>query len=113
MLRPSTSATVSIADSSRRARCARIERSLVFEIPPELSERFRYQAGQFLSFKVPHQGMVLTRSYSLASSPVVDPAPKVTIKRVDDGRISNWINDSVKAGDELYVVPPAAGPALP
>ncbi len=81
--------------------------SLVFAISPELSERFRYQAGQFLSFKVPHEGMVLTRSYSLASSPVVDPAPKVTIKRVDDGRVSNWINDSVKPGDVLQVVPPA------
>ena len=81
--------------------------SLVFEIPTELAERFRYKAGQFLSFKIPHHGMVLTRSYSLASSPKTDLAPKVTIKRVDDGRVSNWINDDVKAGDELQVVPPA------
>jgi 3-ketosteroid 9alpha-monooxygenase subunit B len=81
--------------------------SLVFEIPAELSDRFRYKAGQFLSFKIPQQGMVLTRSYSLASAPGVDPAPKVTIKRIDDGRVSNWINDSVKPGDELPVVPPA------
>jgi len=81
--------------------------SLVFEIPQELAARFRYQAGQFLSFKIPHEGMVLTRSYSLASAPDVDPAPKVTVKRIDAGRISNWINDSVKPGDELPVVPPA------
>ncbi len=81
--------------------------SLVFDVPPELRERFRYKAGQFLSFKVPYEGMVLTRSYSLASAPAVDPAPKVTVKRVEDGRISNWINDSVKPGDELFVVPPA------
>jgi 3-ketosteroid 9alpha-monooxygenase subunit B len=81
--------------------------SLVFEIPDELAARFRYQAGQFLSFKIPHEGMVLTRSYSLASAPGVDPAPKVTVKRVDDGRVSNWLNDSVKPGDALPVVPPA------
>ena len=81
--------------------------SLVFDVPAELAERFRYQAGQFLSFKIPLDGMVLTRSYSLASAPDVDPAPRVTIKRVEEGRISNWINDRVKPGDELPVVPPA------
>ncbi len=81
--------------------------SLVFEVPAGLEERFRYEAGQFLSFKVPFEGKVLTRSYSLSSSPVCDPKPKVTVKRVDDGRISNWINDDVKAGDTLMVVLPA------
>ena len=62
-------------------------RSLVFEIPADLIERFRYRSGQFLSFKIPYEGHVLTRSYSLASSPDTDREHKVTIKRVDDGRI--------------------------
>ncbi|MDX1390272.1 MAG: FAD-binding oxidoreductase, partial [Acidobacteriota bacterium] len=82
-------------------------RSLVFEIPPDLVERFRYRAGQFLSFKIPYAGHVLTRSYSLASSPDTDREHKVTIKRVEDGRISNWMNDEVRAGTRLMVVPPA------
>ena len=82
-------------------------RSLVFEIPTQLIERFRYRAGQFLSFKIPYEGHVLTRSYSLASSPDTDREHKVTIKRVDDGRISNWMNDRVEAGVRLMVVPPA------
>ena len=81
--------------------------SLVFDIPAELIERFRYRAGQFLSFKIPYEGHVLTRSYSLASSPDTDREHKVTIKRVDDGRISNWMNDRVEAGVCLMVVPPA------
>jgi 3-ketosteroid 9alpha-monooxygenase subunit B len=29
------------------------------------------------------------------------------VKRVDDGRVSNWINDVVEAGDTLMVTPPA------
>jgi len=82
-------------------------RSLVFEIPTPLIERFRYRPGQFLSFKIPYEGHVLTRSYSLASSPDDDREHKVTIKRVDDGRISNWMNDRVEAGVRLMVVPPA------
>ena len=44
-------------------------RSIVLEVPDELRERFRYRAGQFLSFKIPFEGAVLTRSYSLSSSP--------------------------------------------
>jgi 3-ketosteroid 9alpha-monooxygenase subunit B len=82
-------------------------RSLVFEIPAELVERFRYRSGQFLSFKIPHAGQVLTRSYSLASSPDTDREHKVTIKRVKDGRISNWMNDQIEVGTRLMVVPPA------
>jgi len=82
-------------------------RSIVFEIPAELAERFRYRAGQFLSFKIPYAGQVLTRSYSLASSPDADREYKVTVKRVSDGRISNWMNDGVEPGTLLMVVPPA------
>jgi len=82
-------------------------RSIVLEIPAEFAERFRYRAGQFLSFKIPYQGHVLTRSYSLASSPDVDREHKVTIKRVDDGRISNWMNDRVEVGTLLMATPPA------
>lgn len=37
----------------------------------------------------------------------MDQEHKVTIKRVDGGRISNWINDDVKAGDRIEVMPPA------
>ena len=82
-------------------------RSIVLEIPPQLEERFRYRPGQFLSFKIPYQGAVLTRSYSLASSPHCDAEHKFTVKRIADGRISNWINDHVSVGDSLMVTPPA------
>jgi 3-ketosteroid 9alpha-monooxygenase subunit B len=82
-------------------------RSFVLEVPPALAARFRYRAGQFLSFKVPHAGKVLTRSYSLSSSPDCDTEHKVTVKRVDLGRVSNWMNDRVGPGDELLVTPPA------
>jgi 3-ketosteroid 9alpha-monooxygenase subunit B len=82
-------------------------RSIVLEIPPQLAERFRYRPGQFLSFKIPYQGAVLTRSYSLASSPDCDAEHKFTVKRIADGRISNWINDHVRTGESLMVTPPA------
>jgi 3-ketosteroid 9alpha-monooxygenase subunit B len=81
-------------------------RSLVLEIPPHLRERFRYKPGQFLSFRVPCAGQLLTRCYSMASSPFTDALPKVTVKRVAGGRVSNWMN-KVQVGDWLEVLPPA------
>jgi 3-ketosteroid 9alpha-monooxygenase subunit B len=81
--------------------------SIVLDVPPPLAEAFRYRAGQFLSFKVPIAGRVLVRSYSLSSSPDTDAEHTITVKRVDDGRVSNWINDRVCAGSTLMVVPPA------
>lgn len=81
-------------------------RSIVFEIPQKLSASYRYKAGQFLTLKIPYDGKDLVRCYSLASSPDTESEHKVTVKRVDDGRISNWLNDQVKAGDVLKVLPP-------
>jgi 3-ketosteroid 9alpha-monooxygenase subunit B len=81
-------------------------RSFVLAVPGSLREEFRYRAGQFLTFEVPWDGMQLRRCYSLSSAPETDPWPKVTVKRVDDGRISNWFNDSVNVGDWILVQPP-------
>ncbi len=82
-------------------------RSIVLDIPAALAETFRYKAGQFLSFKVPHEGHLLVRSYSLASSPDTETEHKVTVKRVDEGRISTLFNDALSVGDSVMVVPPA------
>lgn len=81
-------------------------RSFVFAIPNSLREAFRYRAGQFLTFEVPWNGMRLHRCYSLSSAPETDAWPKVTVKRVDDGRVSNWFNDNLRVGDSILVQPP-------
>ena len=81
-------------------------RSFILDVPESLRETFRYRAGQFLTFEVPWKGMQLHRCYSLSSAPETEPWPKVTVKRVDDGRISNWFNDNVQVGDAIMVQPP-------
>jgi 3-ketosteroid 9alpha-monooxygenase subunit B len=80
--------------------------SIIFEIPEDVAATFRYKAGQFLTLKIPYQGKSLVRCYSLASSPDCDSEHKVTVKRIDDGRISNWINDNLAKGDVVEVLPP-------
>jgi len=82
-------------------------KSIVFEVPPEHAEAFRYRPGQFLTLRIAHEGRHLLRCYSLASSPLLDEPPRVTVKRVAQGRVSNWICDRVKAGDAIDVKPPA------
>jgi 3-ketosteroid 9alpha-monooxygenase subunit B len=84
-------------------------RSFVFEIPESLRDAFRYAAGQFLTFRVPWADFQITRCYSLASSPEAGEAPKVAVKRVVDGRVSNWFNDELKKGARIRVRPPAGG----
>jgi 3-ketosteroid 9alpha-monooxygenase subunit B len=81
--------------------------SLVFEIPATLRDRFAYKAGQFLTFRIPVAGQPLLRCYSMSSSPDTDPDMKVTIKRIVEGRVSNWINDQVREGDILQATAPA------
>lgn len=82
-------------------------KSVVFQVPEAVRSVFEYLPGQFLTLKVPYEGKQLSRCYSLASSPDMDAEHKVTIKRVEGGRVSNWINDQLKPGDTLEVMPPA------
>jgi 3-ketosteroid 9alpha-monooxygenase subunit B len=82
-------------------------RSFVLEVPPALEKTFAYRAGQFLTFRVPCQGDALLRCYSLASAPETDRELKVTVKRVEAGRASNWLNDRLHAGDPIEVLPPS------
>ncbi|MEN8162018.1 MAG: ferredoxin--NADP reductase [Myxococcota bacterium] len=81
-------------------------RSFVFDVPPELRERFAYRAGQHLTFEVPLASETILRCYSLASCPEHAEAHKVTVKRVEGGRGSNWFHDQVGAGSMLRVLPP-------
>ncbi|MCE5188107.1 MAG: iron-sulfur cluster-binding domain-containing protein [Eubacteriales bacterium] len=67
-----------------------------------------FRAGQYLSFRLTIGSSVLTRPYSISSSPKWASEGKyaVTIKRQMDGFASPWILDHWKAGDAVT----ASGP---
>jgi ring-1,2-phenylacetyl-CoA epoxidase subunit PaaE len=77
--------------------------SIVFE---RADTTITYKSGQFLTLIVPVNGQEVRRAYSLSSSPVVDDHMSVTVKRVDDGLMSNWLPDNLKEGDKLRVMEP-------
>ena len=65
-----------------------------------------YKPGQFLTLIVSIDGEKVRRAYSLSTSPYIDEKPAVVVKRVEDGLVSNFINDTVKVGDEIELMPP-------
>ena len=80
-------------------------KSIVFDVPAELAQAFHYRPGQFLTLRLPVAGRHLPRCYSMSSAPAVDDAPRVTVKRVDRGRGSNWLCDHAEPGLLLDVLP--------
>lgn len=81
--------------------------SFVLDIPDELRPAFAYQSGQFCTFRVPVDGQAHVRCYSMSSAPAVDTDLRVTVKRVPDGLVSNWMIDHLGPGDPVEVSPPA------
>ena len=47
--------------------------SVAFDVPPSLSDAYAYEAGQFVTLRVGLDGDTLHRSYSMSSTPSVDP----------------------------------------
>ncbi|MCX6109203.1 MAG: FAD-binding oxidoreductase [Proteobacteria bacterium] len=63
---------------------------------------FDYIAGQYLTFRFDDvEAKPLVRSYTMSSSPCQADFAAVTVKRVEGGKISNWLCDQVKVGSVL------------
>ncbi len=84
-------------------------RSFVLDVPRSLRELFRHQAGQFLTLQIQFGAATLNRCYSLSSAPDCDDELQFTVKRVTEGRVSNWFHDEIRAGHVVRVLPPAGG----
>ncbi|HRP01789.1 MAG TPA: ferredoxin--NADP reductase [Candidatus Kapabacteria bacterium] len=79
--------------------------SISFEIPQELIDIFTYRAGQYITIKVPINGEESRRAYSLSSTPNENYLT-ITVKKVDEGKVSNYVNNVLKIGDSVEVMPP-------
>lgn len=75
--------------------------SIELEAPAALRDAFQYRAGQHLTFRFPWAELEVTRCYSLSSCPDLGEPMRIAVKRVEGGRVSNWLNDEVAPGDTL------------
>lgn len=64
-------------------------------------------AGQFFTVLVDVGGVTHRRAYSVSSDVRDRSRVRITAKRVRDGRVSNHLNDHVRAGDTLRVLGPS------
>ncbi|HTJ94331.1 MAG TPA: FAD-binding oxidoreductase, partial [Pararobbsia sp.] len=78
---------------------------VTFDLPGTLADTFRFSAGQYLTLRRHVDGADLRRSYSICSG-VDDNALSVAVRKVPGGAFSNWVNDTLRVGDEIDVMPP-------
>ncbi|MCV6612042.1 MAG: phenylacetate-CoA oxygenase/reductase subunit PaaK [Amphritea sp.] len=79
--------------------------AVTFAVPAELQDKFNFIQGQFLTLRAEIDGEDVRRSYSICSG-VNDGHLRVGIKRVMNGKFSNYANDNFKPGMSIEVMPP-------
>jgi len=79
--------------------------SIVFNIPQDLKEKFKFIPGQYITIKKTLEDKEVRRAYSICSSLGSDII-KVAIKRVDNGLFSKYAVNELKIGDILEVSRP-------
>ena len=67
-----------------------------------------FKAGQYLTFRLEIGNAVVTRSYSIASSPAsaLNGEYQITVKRIADGFVSDYILDNWSVGDKVVAYSP-------
>jgi ring-1,2-phenylacetyl-CoA epoxidase subunit PaaE len=75
-----------------------------FKITADLKSTFHFIPGQYLNLSAVIEGVEERRSYSICSGINDDLA--VAVKRINNGKFSNWANDLLKVGDIVKVAAP-------
>jgi ring-1,2-phenylacetyl-CoA epoxidase subunit PaaE len=76
-----------------------------FDVPPALRDVFSFNQGQYLTLRTEVDGADLRRSYSICAG-IDDGELRVGVRKVAGGLFSNWINQRLKPGDTVQVMPP-------
>jgi ring-1,2-phenylacetyl-CoA epoxidase subunit PaaE len=76
--------------------------SLLFDLSSELKELFAFKSGQYITIKCDPAGEEIRRSYSICCAPN-EGSLKVNVKKIKGGKMSTWVVDQLKAGDQVDV----------
>ncbi len=60
-----------------------------------------FQAGQYINLFVEIGGVRTSRPYSIASAPTQTGHYEITVRKIEDGFVSNYLLDELKPGDKL------------
>ncbi|WP_084101169.1 hybrid-cluster NAD(P)-dependent oxidoreductase [Nocardioides luteus] len=86
-------------------------KTFVFTTPDR--RPFDFEAGQFITIRVEIDGELMTRCYTIASPPTRPDRLAITVKRVPDGIVSNWLHDNLEPGNWISMHAPAGAFVLP
>lgn len=79
--------------------------TISLQLTSQHQESFDFKPGQFISVGIEIEGKMEYRAYSISSMPNQDFL-QLTIKRVDGGKVSNYLIDQLSEGDEVTVLAP-------
>lgn len=79
--------------------------TVLFQIEEDLNENFKFMAGQYLTIKAEIDGEETRRAYSISTAQG-DDIVGVSVKKVKGGKMSTFLNESLKKGDVLEVMKP-------
>jgi ring-1,2-phenylacetyl-CoA epoxidase subunit PaaE len=69
--------------------------------------KIKYKAGQYITLLLTINGRKYARPYSFSSSPSLDSLLEITVKKIPNGIVSNYINSNLKVGDIVEILEPA------
>ena len=104
-----TATLSSLLEDSYPARVVQLQQetpravSLTFELLE--GYRLNYRSGQFVTVSVAVGGVLFQRCYSFSSAPD-ENRYTITVKRSFQGRLSRYLTESLKVGDQIYVSAP-------
>jgi all-trans-retinol 13,14-reductase len=77
-----------------------------FRFTPESGTSLQYQPGQFVTLELELDGKKIYRSYTMSSTPTKGAYFEVTVKRVENGVMSNWLCDYLGQGAKVRMTGP-------
>lgn len=77
-----------------------------FVLSPNNPSRFRFQPGQFLTYAFEVDGKTIHRCYTISSAPTRPDTISITVKRVVNGPVSNWLHDNLRPGGKVKALGP-------
>ena len=89
--------------------------AVTFDVPPELREEFRFQAGQHVSIRSPVVGDDVRRNYSICAPATSGPL-RIGVKRIPGGVFSSYAADpsapaAIWTGPADWLLPLSPAPA--
>ncbi|SIO96758.1 hybrid-cluster NAD(P)-dependent oxidoreductase [Vibrio spartinae] len=79
---------------------------VTFWLEPQQGQTLTYQPGQHLPIALTINRETINRHYTLSSSPSRPGRLAISVKRVSDGQVSNWLLDHFQIGDVLQAQAP-------